>query len=270
VLAAGDIAGCDTSGDEQTANILDNYLSATVLPLGDEVYEQASASQFANCYDPTWGRAKSRSHPIVGNHEYVTTNAAGYFGYFNAQLAPFGAAATDYTRGWYSYDLGAWHVVALNDQCGFITGGCGSGSPEVQWLQSDLASHPAQCTLAYMHEPLFSSGSNASTDDQALWQALYAGGADLVLNGHDHDYERFAPQTPAGALDVNNGITEFVVGTGGRSHFTFNGTLAPNSQVRDSTSFGVIKLDLHAGSYAWAFIPVAGSTFTDSGSRACH
>jgi hypothetical protein len=270
VLAAGDIGACDSNGDGETANLLDQYPAATVLPLGDNAYESGTASQYANCYDPTWGRSKTRSRPVPGNHDYLTANASGYFNYFNAQLAPFGAAATVPTRGWYSYDLGAWHVVALNDQCAFMTGGCDSASPEVQWLQADLAAHPTQCTIAYFHEPLFSSGANGSSDDKPLWQALYAAGADVVLNGHDHDYERFAPQTPNGTLDLANGISEFVVGTGGIGFFTFNGSPAPNGQVRNSNTFGVLRLTLHANSYEWKFLPVAGSTFTDTGSRTCN
>jgi hypothetical protein len=263
LLTAGDIASCSSSGDEATANLLDT-LSGTVATLGDNEYETGSSDDFANCYDPTWGRHKTRTNPVPGNHDYYTPNATGYFGYF-------GAAAGDPAKGYYSYDLGAWHVIALNsnDNCTVVA--CNAGSAQEQWLRADLAAHPAVCTLAYWHHPRFSSGSshgnNASM--QALWQALYDYGADIVLNGHEHNYERFAKQSPSAAADPAHGIREFVVGTGGRSHYGFATTPQPNSQVRNGDTYGVLQLTLHESSYDWQFLPVLGGTFTDSGSDSC-
>ena len=214
---------------------------------------------------------KAITRPAPGNHEYQTGggtncdtsgNAAGYYGYF-------GPAAGDPAKGYYSYDLGDWHLVALNSECGKAQG-CGAGSPQEQWLRADLAAHEHACTLAYWHRPLFSSGEHRGfADVRPLWQALYDAGADVVLSGHDHDYERFAPQTAAGAADAARGIRLFVVGTGGR-HLRAFGATAANSQVRDSTSFGVLRLTLRPTSYDWQFVPAAGSAFTDSGSTACH
>ena len=261
LIAAGDIAFCGSSGDEATAALLDT-LPGSVVTLGDNAYESGTATEFAQCYDPTWGRAKARTRPATGNHEYAAGNAAGYYAYF-------GAAAGDATKGYYSYDLGSWHVIALNAQCAFV-GGCGAGSPQETWLRADLQAHPAACTLAYWHQPRFSSGEHGSnTTYQPFWQALYEASADVVLNGHDHDYERFSPQTPSGALDSSAGIREFVSGTGGKSHYPILSPIA-NSEVQNSDTYGVLKLTLHATSYDWQFVPVAGATFTDSGSGSCH
>ena len=261
IAAAGDIASCSSPGDEQTAALLDK-ISGTVITLGDNAYESGTVSEFNNCYDPTWGRQKARTFPTPGNHEYRTANASGYFSYF-------GAAAGDPQKGYYSYDIGAWHIIAINANCSDI-GGCGVNSPQVQWLQSDLAAHPAACTLAYWHQPRFSSGEHgSSTAIQPIWQALYDAGVELVLNGHDHDYERFAPQDPSGAADPLNGIREFVVGTGGKDLRSIGSTII-NSEVHNDNTWGVLKLTLHPTSYDWKFIPVAGKTFTDSGSGICH
>ena len=261
LIAAGDIAFCGSSGDESTAALLDT-LAGSVITLGDNAYESGTDTEFAQCYDPTWGRAKARTRPSVGNHEYALGNAAGYYAYF-------GAAAGPGTTGYYSYDLGSWHVIALNAQCAYV-GGCGAGSPQEQWLRADLLAHPAACTVAYWHQPRFSSGEHGgNTTYQAFWQALYEAGADVVLNGHDHDYERFAPQTPSGAPDSAAGIREFVSGTGGKSHYPII-TAVANSEVQNSDTFGVLKLTLHATSYDWQFVPVAGATFTDSGTGSCH
>jgi hypothetical protein len=271
-VSAGDIAGCDTLGDEATALLLDQYPNAVVTSLGDHTYENGALAEFQNCYDPTWGRSKARTRPIVGNHEYNTPNAAGYYTYFNTQLSAFGTAATDPARGYYSYDLGSWHVVALNSNCSEV-GGCDAGSAQEQWLRADLAAHPATCTLGLIHHPRFSSGGSHGNigEMQAFWQALYDYNAELVLGGNDHDYERFAPQTPTGLLDVARGLSQFVVGTGGRGFYLFaNGILKANSEVRRDDTFGVLKLQLHAGSYEWEFVPEAGKSFRDFGSRACH
>lgn len=261
MVGAGDIARCSSPGAEATAKLLDG-IEGTVYTTGDNAYESGTAQEFANCYDPTWGRHKGRTMPSPGNHEYNSAGASGYFGYF-------GASAGDPSRGYYSYDLGEWHIVSLNSMCENV-GGCGATSPMLGWLEQDLAAHPNACTLAYFHHPLFSSGEHGNqTKMRATWDALYAAGADVVLNGHDHDYERFAPQNPAGALDSGRGIREFVVGTGGGSHYGI-ASERPNSQVHNTDAFGVLKLTLHASSYDWQFVPEAGKTFTDSGTDACH
>ncbi len=263
LVGAGDIAGCNNlpAGAEATAKLLD-AIPGTVFGAGDFALEDGSPEQFAKCYEPTWGRRKARTRPAPGNHDYHTKGASGYFQYF-------GKAAGDPEKGYYSYDLGAWHIVALNSNCSEI-GGCGAGSPEEQWLRKDLASHPTLCTLAYWHHPLFTSGRHGSDDAmRPIWQALYEGGAEIVINGHDHDYERFAPQDANGRADAARGIREFVVGTGGRSLRTFK-TPVPNSEIRSSDAFGVIKLTLRPSGYDWKFVPVAGKTFTDSGSDVCH
>jgi len=261
-LVAGDVASCASSGDEATAPLLGANAGTIIVP-GDIAYESGSTAEFNNCFNPSWGPYKSRMKPAPGNHEYGTSGAAGYFGYF-------GAVAGDPTKGYYAYDLGAWRMYSLNSNCSDI-GGCGAGSPQEQWLRADLAANPHQCVGAYWHHPLFSSGEHgSSTATQALFQALYDNNADLVLVGHDHDYERFAPQTASGAADATRGIREFVVGTGGRSHYPFPGAFAPNSQVHNADTFGVLKLTLSATGYSWQFLPEAGKTFTDSGSASCH
>jgi hypothetical protein len=264
-VGAGDIASCTSTGDEATANLLD-AIPGTVYTTGDNAYESGTASEFANCYAPSWGRPsiKARTRPTVGNHEYYsTTNASGYFGYF-------GAAAGDPSKGYYSYDLGEWHMVALNSMCEQV-GGCETTSPMVTWLKQDLAANPRTCTLAYFHHPLFGSGSvNGGVPKmKPSWEALYAANADVVLSGHQHDYERFAPQTPSGVADPARGIREFVVGTGGRSLNTFKSNPA-NSEVRNASSYGVLKLTLHPSSYDWQFVTAPSGTVADSGIGSCH
>ena len=261
LVGAGDIADCNSNGDEATATLLD-HLAGTVFTLGDNAYESGSASEFRRCYDPTWGRQLDRTKPVPGNHDYVTKHATGYFGYY-------GAAAGDPATGWYAYDLGAWRVYVLNSNCELV-GGCEAGSAQERWLRGDLAANPHGCLLAMWHHPRFSSGmhgNDAITAD--LWTDLYDAGAELILNGHDHDYERFAAQTPGGRADPDRGIVEMVVGTGGRSHYAFEAIRA-NSLVRDDTTYGVLRLVLSAGRWSFAFLPVAGGTFTDSGSGRCH
>jgi hypothetical protein len=262
LVGAGDIAGCDTTGDEATANLLDG-ISGTVFTAGDNAYNSGTASEFSNCYDPSWGRHKARTMPSVGNHEYATSGASGYFNYF-------GSAAGDPSKGYYSYNLGEWHVVALNSMCEKV-GGCGKESPMVTWLKDDLRTNADKgCTLAYFHHPLFSSGPHGNhAKMRPTWRALYRANAEVIISAHDHVYERFAPQTPDGVADSTSGIREFVVGTGGRSHYSF-GTIKANSEVRNSDTFGVLKLTLHPRSYDWQFVPVAGQTFTDSGTTLCH
>jgi acid phosphatase type 7 len=261
LLAAGDIAGCSNSGDEATAKLLDG-LAGTIATLGDNVYDSGTASEFSSCYAPSWGRHKSRTKPAPGNHDYLTSGASGYFGYF-------GAAAGESTKGYYSYTLGAWHIVVLNSNCS-QAGGCGAGSPQETWLKNDLAAHPTTCTLAYWHHPHFSFG-NYSTDTrmQALWQALDAAGAELVLSGHDHNYQRWAPQTWSGTRDTARGIREFVVGTGGKNHYPLGSPPANVEQSNDDT-FGILQMTLRTTSYDWKFVPEAGKSFTDTGSDSCH
>lgn len=262
VLAAGDIAGCTWDGDEATAKLLDANPDATVAALGDVVYGTSSATDFANCYGPTWGRHKARTRPTIGNHETTNDRGNPYWDYF-------GAAAGDRGQGWYSYDLGSsWHVVVLNANCWYV-GGCDPASPQGRWLHADLAANARPCTLAYWHEPLFSS-AQGSPETKPLWDALSVAGAELVLNGHQHGYERFAPQRPDGTRDDARGIREFVVGTGGSPYsYNFPSVLA-NSEVRNGDTHGVLKLILGSSSYSWNFLPVAGKTFTDSGATACH
>ena len=257
LVGAGDIARCNNSGDEQTANLLDG-ISGIVFTAGDNAYQNGTADEYANCYGPSWGRHKSRTRPAPGNHEYNTFNAAGYFGYF-------GSAAGDPAKGYYSYEAGPWHVLVINSNLAM-----GAGSPQEQWVRSDLADNPTRCTLAYWHHPRFSSGveHGSSTTSQAIWQALYDGGADVVITGHDHLYERFAPQTASGELDMARGIRGFVVGTGGAELYDF-GEPERNSEVRYNSTDGVLKLTLFQDRYEWRFIPVSGS-FTDNGSASCH
>jgi hypothetical protein len=260
LIAAGDIAD-NTSGAAQTATLLDQ-IPGTVAALGDLAYENGSPAEFAAYYAPTWGRHYARTRPAPGNHEYQTPGAAGYFAYW-------GSIAGNPGQGYYSYDLGAWHVLSLNSNCGFI-GGCGAGSPQEQWVRADLAAHPARCTLAYWHHPRFSGGLvGGSSEMQPIWQDLVASGADLVLVAHAHNYQRFAPMTATGERNLAAGIREFVVGTGGRSMVHATGPAA-NLEVSNAGTFGVLKLTLNASSYRWQFLPVAGATFTDSGSTACH
>jgi hypothetical protein len=261
VYAAGDIADCDSDGDEATAALLDARPNGTVLTLGDTVYDNGTAAEFAACYDPSWGRHKARTRPAVGNHEYGTAGAGPYFDYF-------GAAAGERGKGWYSFDLGAWHVVVLNSNCAEV--GCGVGSEQEEWLRADLAAHPASCTLAAWHHPRFSSGSEHGNQPQVqpLYQALYEAGADLLLTGHDHHYERFAPLLPWAGWDDVHGVRQFVVGTGGKSLRPI-GVVRLGSEARDASTDGILQLTLHGSGYAWEFVPEAGGTFADTGSDEC-
>ena len=283
IAAAGDIA-CDPAngkfkGGAGTADACrERYVSdllvgaglAAVLPLGDNQYECGSLSAFQQSYDPSWGRVKPITHPAVGNHEYLTSGGtgcdssnAGASGYFNY----FGASAGNPGQGYYSYEIGTWHIIALNSNCTDV-GGCAPTTPQGRWLANDLASHTNTCTLAYWHIPLFSSGGRAAQNSFTFWKALYAAGADVILNGHDHIYERFAPQDPAGQRDDARGIREFIVGTGGANH-TALAAVAANSEVRDISTYGVLELTLHPNSYEWRFVPEAGQSFTDSGTGTC-
>jgi hypothetical protein len=263
LVGAGDIASCGGAQDEATAALLDT-IDGTIMTLGDAAYENGSLSEYTTCFGLTWGRHKARIRPTLSDHDYQTSGAAGYFDYFGAAAGPRGA-------GYYSYDLGAWHVVVLNSNCGKVSGGCGAESQQVRWLRQDLAASPLACTVAYWHSPRWSSGTKHGSDVAVapFWDALYDYGAELVLHGNEHNYERFAPQNPAGQLDESFGIREIVSGTGGRGHYSLS-NVQPNSQVRNTTAFGVTKLTLHSGSYDWQFVPIPGQTFTDSGTTACH
>ncbi len=262
LLAAGDIASCSSSGDEATARLLDE-LPGTVATLGDAAYPNGSAANFRACYGPGWGRHSARTRPAPGNHEYESARAAPYFAYF-------GTLAGDPSKGYYSYELGAWHVVVVNSNCAEV-GGCGTGSAQERWVRADLAASGARCTLAYWHHPLFTSGANhpPAVEMRPIFTALYEAGAEVVLAGHNHQYERFAPLAPDGQLDPGRGIRSFVVGTGGASHYAF-GRVRPNSEARDATTFGVLRLVLRADGYDWRFVPVPGGRFTDAGSGSCH
>jgi hypothetical protein len=290
LVGAGDIASCSRTGDEATASLLEG-INGTVATLGDNAYESGTSAEFSGCYDPSWGRLKARTMPSLGNHEYYDLSgvAQPYFDYFSATNgfslpaapvpnAPDNNHGLTVGEGYYSYDLGAWHVVVLNSNCDKV-GGCDASSPQGQWLQRDLANTTnKQCTLAYFHHPRFSSSGIGNNSAVApFWEALYEAGAEVVLNGHAHNYERFAPQKPDGQLDQAQGISEFVVGTGGRSLNSF-GTIRNNSEVRitddyGSGNYGVIKLTLHSESYDWEYRQIDGTVdgmARDPGSASCH
>lgn len=261
LVGAGDIADCRSDLDTQTAALV-AAIPGTVFTLGDNAYEDGRYSEFQECYEPTWGQFKDRTRPAPGNHDYRTAGAAGYFWYFGDQAGPDG-------RGYYAYDLGAWRIYSLNSQCGEI-GGCGAGSAELQWLQEDLAANPSRCALAYWHHPRYSSGehgNNASMDE--IWDALFDAGVELVLAGHDHSYERFAPMNRAGELAPDRGITSFVVGTGGREFYEFEDIL-PTSRAHVTGVAGVIELTLNPGSWSARFVPIPGDGFTDHAQDVCH
>jgi hypothetical protein len=288
IAAAGDIA-CKPNGPyfdgsnpkfcqfRATAQAIQDEIAAgtveRVLPLGDTQYAQGTLSEYQNSYDPSWGAFKSATEPAVGNHEWLTPNAAGYFDYFSPTTPQIGSA-----HYYYSYDVGSWHIIVLDSDCSLLPGppsnpdnGCVGNSPQMNWLENDLASHPATCTLAYWHHPRFSSAETGDIVKTApFWRALYAAGADVILNGHRHVYERFAPLDPDGNVDRSSGIVEFVVGTGGDDHGVLQASAAPNEAVRNNTAFGYLKMTLGSGGYSYRFVSVAGSSFSDSGSGNCH
>ena len=257
-----------------TSNLIVGHGYAAVLPLGDNQYYCGGLVAWQKSYDPSWGRVKSITHPSVGNHEYITSTTssaatgcdssnAGANGYYTY----FGSAAGARGSGYYSYNIGSWHLIALNTNCG-DAGGCSTSSPQGKWLAADLANNTRRCTLAYMHIPLFSSGGRANQNSKTFWDQLYAAHADVVLTAHDHTYERFAQQTPSGSAS-SAGLREFVVGTGGANHTSFVSS-APNTQVFNQDTFGILAMTLSPTSYSWSFIHEAGKTFTDSGTTACH
>lgn len=252
LVGAGDISWCSNDNDKLTAQLLDN-IPGTVFTAGDNAYPDGTSSQFTDCYGPTWGRYKDRTKPTPGNHDYHTPDASAYFQYF------------DNIPSYYAYDRGGWRIYALNSEIDVS-----DESEQVQWLKLDLATHPSQCVLAYWHTPRWSSGTvhGNSKRMQTLWKILYDSGAELVINGHEHNYERFAPMNAEGTADPQ-GMREIVAGTGGGDLYPF-GTPLPASEVQNSTTYGVLKLTLHSDSYDWQFIPVTGLTFTDTGSAVCH
>ncbi len=263
LLAAGDIAACDEVGDTATAALVEQMLAddpgATVAILGDSVYPSGSAQTYAECFDPVWGAFRERIRPAIGNHEIADDGGAAYFDYF-------GAAAGTPGEGWYAYDLGAWHVVVLNSNCEQVD--CGEGSPQVEWLRADLAASHAACVLAYWHAPRFSSGPHGGSESVGVfWDALSEADADLVLAGHEHQYERFAPQTPDGAADPD-GTRQITAGTGGKELRPAGDPVA-NSEVIVDDAFGVLRLELGEDGYAWRFVTVEG-TDADSGSGGCE
>ncbi|HMA45167.1 MAG TPA: metallophosphoesterase, partial [Gemmatimonadales bacterium] len=268
LVGAGDIADCNSTRDDATANQLDS-IPGTVFAAGDNAYANGTAANFANCYDPTWGRHKARTKPVVGNHEYDSSGtAAAYFNYFTPAVAdPLGNG-----YGYYSFDLGTWHVVVLNSDSG-VTNPT-SGPAQLTWLQGDLAGRTNQCVLAIWHRPLFTSGSSggAGIRVRRLWQALEDAGAEVILNGHDHLYERFAPQDSLGNA-TPSGVREFVVGTGGgETHSNYVNSPA-NVEASDASDFsrGVLRLTLYANSYRWEFLAAQGQgTYSDSGTTSCH
>jgi len=298
LVGAGDIAECSEDNNAQATAALLDKIPGTVLALGDNAYPDGTRTQYANCYDNYrlsdgsvydatrtfwWGQYKDRTMPVVGNHEYhISKVAQPYFDYFSA-LNGFKqprAPVPNTTRnpgltpgkGYYSYDRGSWHIVALNSNCNKV-GGCEKTSAQGTWLRNDLANTTNKlCTLAYFHHPLYSTGSNIpNANVKPLWQILYNNGAEVIVNGHAHRYERFAPITPRGTTDVQKGIRQFVAGTGGApggSEVYYD--QAPGVEKVQTGTSGVLKLDLSAGSYSWRFIPIAGQTFTDSGNGSCH
>jgi hypothetical protein len=265
LLAAGDIAECDHGGDEATARILAEHPRATIAALGDLAYQHGSREDFARCFGPSWGRFRDRIRPATGNHDHSTKKARGYAGYFGER----GAADSQFR---YGYDLGAWHVVVLDSDC-WRVGGCGIDDPQARWMRAELRRHARRCTLAYWHRPPFSSGRYGDAKDtayaRALWQVAVEEGVDVVLTGHEHSYERFAPMDVAGAADAR-GPRLFVVGTGGGNLRPYRRPRLPTTRVRNDDTWGVLRLTLRPTGYAWRFLPVRGGRFADAGSARCH
>jgi hypothetical protein len=285
VAAAGDIA-CDPTmpnandsfgaanscHERGTSDLLLRMDLTAVLMLGDAQYEDGAFDKFTAEYDPTWGRLRGLTHPAIGNHEYLVDGiAGGYFDYFNGPGQATGPAGNR-GEGWYSFDLGSWHIISLNSNCDRVS--CDPGGPQFAWLQADLAAHRTTCTLALMHHPLVSSGMSEEMEGTTpgvapLWQALYDAGADVVMSGHDHAYEHFAPLNPQAQVDPARGMRLFVAGTGGkflqRPHSSRVG-----SEARQGSWFGVTRLTLHPASYDWQFVPESAGGFTDAGTGACH
>ena len=254
LLAVGDIAGCPSGYKDEAVSNLVSGISGTIALLGDLVYDDGTTKEFQNCYAPSWGRHLSRSRPAPGNHEYHTSNASPYYNYFGSRAGPAG-------KGYYTFTLGSWRIYSLNSERNL--------SAQASWLKSQLAAHPSKCVLAFWHKPLFTSGKNSpETAMRPLFTVLYNAGAEIVLNAHNHGYDRFAPQDPSGKA-ASRGIRQFVVGTGGSKLYGF-GSPRRNSQVRYAGGHGVLKLDLGGESYSWRYVSVPGKSFTDSGSGSCR
>ncbi len=277
LVGAGDIAKCDSTGDEAVANVLDG-IPGTIFTTGDNVYPDGTAGQFASCYEPSWGRHKARTRPSPGNHDYNTTGAGPYYAYFGANAGPPG-------QGYFSYDVGAWHAISLNSNCSRPDVSCGPGSDQQTWLEADLQANQNVCTVAYWHHPILTIGPHANDEEGMLsiWQMLYDYDVDVVLTGHEHSYQRYAPlNRDQTAVDTVNGMSYFVVGTGGANLTNGSATRANSNPGMEAwgdiggdgdghdAAFGVLKLTLHETSYDWQFVPVAGQTFTDSGQDTCH
>lgn len=262
MVAVGDIGRCDSTADDDTGRLAAT-LPGVIALLGDTAYPSGTMAELEQCFGASWGLLKDRVRfAVSGNHDDMTDRGLPLQRYL-------GAAAVRSGHTYFSEDLGAWHVVVLDANCGLVIGGCGPDSPQVRWLRDDLARSPARCTLALWHQPRWSSGDHgSSTDSGAFWDALSAAGADLVLNGHDHDYERFLPQDPPGTPDATSGITELVVGTGGGTLRPFGHILA-TSVARTSETFGVLALTLRPGGWSSRFVAASG-TFTDGGDGTCH
>jgi acid phosphatase type 7 len=252
LVGAGDISTCENNNDEATAKLLDN-IPGTVLALGDNVYIDGTYSDFINCYHPTWGRHKDRTRPVPGNHEYFTPEAAGYFQYFSN------------VPSYYAYDLGDWRIYALNSEIDVS-----ATSAQVRWVINDLAAHPSLCVLAYWHKPYWSSRYDDGSDAtyETLWKTFHNAGAELIINGHVHNYERFKEMDAVGTA-ASPGLREIIVGTGGVNHDGYVIRLS-TSEVRDASTYGVLKLMLRPTDYSWQFVPVAGQSFKDSGATNCH
>jgi hypothetical protein len=261
LVGAGDIAGCDFKADRKTAKLV-GKIPGTVFTLGDNVYHDATRAQFRKCYDPTWGKHRKRTRPTAGNHEYDTSGAKPYFNYFRWRAGR--------PTGYYSYDRGAWHIVALNSNCEEV-GGCDWRSAQGRWLRRDLAIHRTRCTLAYFHHPLYASGNDwDSSQVKPFWHLLYNHHADVILSGHAHRYERFARITPSGERSSARGIRQFIVGTGGAPSEPQHGPDEPRVQAKKVGAPGVLKLELGSDFYTWKFVPVVGRNYTDSGRARCH
>ena len=262
LVGAGDIAGCDFNQDRKTAMLV-SKIGGTVFTLGDNAYPDGTRQQFRDCYDPTWGKFKKRTRPLVGDNDYKTSGAKPYFDYFRGR-------AGERRGGYYSYDRGSWHIVVLNSNCKEV-GGCDWKSAQGRWLRTDLAHNPTKCTLAYFHHPLYASGNTLESPKvKPFWHILYDHHAEVILSGHAHRYERFARITPSGERSSARGICQFIVGTGGAPGGSQKGPDEPRVQAKKMDAPGVLKLDLGSGFYQWKFVPVAGWNYTDSGSARCH
>ena len=255
-VGAGDIGHCNLAGAERTGKLLDE-IPGTVFTLGDNAYTRGSYQNFLDCYDPWWGRHKDRTRPVPGNHDYETPEAAGYFSYFGERAGTPG-------RGYYSFTLGAWNIYALNSHVA-----ADSSSEQYQWLAGELSRNVSKCTLAYWHNPVRTSGRNGDTEEMvAIWKLLYEHDADVVLSGHEHHYERFAPMNPSFDVDTERGIREFIVGTGGGPRYSF-AAIKPHSEARFSV-WGLLKLTLRPADYSWQFLAVSGRRVRDAGTGVCH